>query len=154
MRNPYNIAKRVKEVIIMEKTLLLLKPDAVMKGVCGQIIDRFEKRGFRIVAMKMLQLTDAQAKIHYQEHIERPFFQDLVAFITSGPLIAMVIAGENAIKAARNMMGATNPSDAAAGTIRGDFALNVRNNIIHGSDSLVSAEREIKNFFPANELYL
>lgn len=138
----------------MEKTLLLLKPDAITKGVCGQIIDRFEKRGFKIAAMKMLHLTKDQAEIHYQEHTEKPFFQELVNFIISGPLIAMVIAGENTIKASRSMMGATNPIDAVAGTIRGDFALNIRNNIIHGSDSLTSAEREIKNFFNENELYL
>ena len=138
----------------MEKTLLLLKPDAITKGVCGQIIDRFEKRGFKIAAMKMLQLSKDQAEIHYQEHTEKPFFQELVNFIISGPLIAMVITGENTIKASRSMMGATNPIDAVAGTIRGDFALNIRNNIIHGSDSLISAEREIKNFFNENELYL
>ena len=138
----------------MEKTLLLLKPDAITKGVCGQIIDRFEKRGFKIAAMKMLQLTKDQAEIHYQEHTEKPFFQELVNFIISGPLVAMVIIGENTIKASRSMMGATNPIDAVAGTIRGDFALNIRNNIIHGSDSLISAEREIKNFFNENELYL
>lgn len=137
----------------MERTLLLLKPDAVTKGVCGSIIDRFEKRGFKIAAMKMLQLTKEQAEIHYQEHAEKPFFQELVDFIISGPLIAMVIAGENTIKASRNMMGSTNPIDATAGTIRGDFALNIRNNIIHGSDSLTNAEREIKNFFNENEIY-
>ncbi len=137
----------------MERTLLLLKPDAVTKGVCGQIIDRFEKRGFKIAAMKMLQLTKEQAEFHYQEHAKKPFFQELVDFIISGPLIAMVIAGENTIKASRNMMGSTNPIDATAGTIRGEFALNIRNNIIHGSDSLASAEREIKNFFNENEIY-
>ncbi len=138
----------------MEKTLLLLKPDAVVKGVCGQIIDRFEKRGFEIAAIKMVQLTRKQAEIHYSEHTDKPFFQELVDFITSSPLIAMVIAGENAIKVSRIMMGSTNPIDAAAGTIRGDFALNIRKNIIHGSDSLISAEREIKNFFTEKELYL
>ncbi|AJQ27449.1 nucleoside-diphosphate kinase [Pelosinus fermentans] len=138
----------------MEKTLLLLKPDAIVKGVCGQIIDRFEKRGFKIAAIKMVQLTRKQAEIHYYEHTDKPFFHELVDFITSSPLIAMVIAGENAIKASRFMMGSTNPIDAAAGTIRGDFALNIRKNIIHGSDSLISAEREIKNFFTEKELYL
>lgn len=138
----------------MEKTLILLKPDAVIKGVCGQIIERFEKRGFKIVALKMLQLTKEQAEVHYQEHKGKPFFQELVNFIISGPLIAMVISGENAIKASRNMMGSTNPIDALAGTIRGDFALNVRNNMIHGSDSLVSAEKEIKYFFTESELCL
>lgn len=141
-------------MIFMEKTLLLLKPDAVVKGVCGQIIDRFEKRGFEIAAIKMVQLTRKQAEIHYYEHTDKPFFQELVDFITSSPLIAMVIAGENAIKVSRIMMGSTNPIDAAAGTIRGDFALNIRKNIIHGSDSLISAEREIKNFFTEKELYL
>jgi nucleoside-diphosphate kinase len=144
----------MKEVMVMEKTLLLLKPDAVAQGVCGQVIDRFEKRGFKIVAMKMSQITREQAEIHYQEHTEKPFFHELVSFITSGPLIAMVIAGENTIKASRTMMGSTNPIDATAGTIRGDFALSIRNNIIHGSDSLESAEREIKNFFAENELYM
>ncbi len=138
----------------MEKTLILLKPDAVIKGVCGQIIERFEKRGFKIVALKMLQLTKEQAEVHYLEHKGKPFFQELVNFIISGPLIAMVISGENAIKASRNMMGSTNPIDALAGTIRGDFALNVRNNMIHGSDSLVSAEKEIKYFFTESELCL
>lgn len=138
----------------IEKTLILLKPDAVIKGVCGQIIERFEKRGFKIVALKMLQLTKEQAEVHYQEHKGKPFFQELVNFIISGPLIAMVISGENAIKASRNMMGSTNPIDALAGTIRGDFALNVRNNMIHGSDSLVSAEKEIKYFFTESELCL
>jgi nucleoside-diphosphate kinase len=138
----------------MEKTLLLLKPDAIIKGVSGQIIDRFEKRGFKIAAIKMVQLTRNQAEIHYYEHTDKPFFQELVDFITSSPLIAMVIAGENAIKASRIMMGSTNPIDAAAGTIRGDFALNIRKNIIHGSDSSISAEREIKNFFTEKEVYL
>jgi nucleoside-diphosphate kinase len=138
----------------MEQTLILLKPDAVSKKVCGQIIERFENRGFRIVGLKMLQLSREQAEMHYTEHRDKSFFQELVTFIISAPLIAMVISGENTIKAARNMMGATNPLDAVAGTIRGDFALTVRNNIIHGSDSLVSAEKEIKNFFHESELYL
>lgn len=138
----------------MEQTLILLKPDAVSKKLCGIIIERFEKRGFTIVGLKMLQLSREQAEIHYTEHRDKSFFQELVTFIISGPLIAMVISGEHSIKAARNMMGATNPIDAMAGTIRGDFALNVRNNIIHGSDSSASAEREIKNFFHESELYL
>lgn len=138
----------------MEKTLILLKPDAVVKGVCGQIIDRFEKRGFKIIALKMLQLSRELAETHYQDHRNKPFFQELVTFIISGPLIAMVISGENSIKATRTMMGLTNPLDAAPGTIRGDFALNVRNNIIHGSDSLESAEKEIRTFFTDSEVFL
>ncbi|GMA99276.1 nucleoside-diphosphate kinase [Pelosinus sp. IPA-1] len=136
----------------MEKTLILLKPDAVIKGVCGQIIDRFEKRGFKIIGLKMLQLSKELAETHYQDHRNKPFFQELVTFIISGPLIAMVISGENSIKTARTMMGVTNPLDAAPGTIRGDFALNVRNNIIHGSDSLESAKKEIRTFFTDSEL--
>jgi len=136
----------------MEKTLILLKPDAVVKGICGQIIDRFEKKGFKIVGLKMLQLSKELAETHYQDHRNKPFFQELVTFIISGPLIAMVISGENSIKATRTMMGLTNPLDAAPGTIRGDFALNVRNNIIHGSDSLESAEKEIRTFFTDSEL--
>lgn len=136
----------------MEKTLILLKPDAVVKGICGQIIDRFEKKGFKIVGLKMLQLSKELAETHYQDHRNKPFFQELVTFIISGPLIAMVISGENSIKATRTMMGLTNPVDAAPGTIRGDFALNVRNNIIHGSDSLESAEKEIRTFFTDSEL--
>lgn len=136
----------------MEKTLILLKPDAVVKGVCGQIIDRFEKRGFKIIALKMLQLSRELAETHYQDHRNKPFFQELVTFIISGPLIAMVISGENSIKATRTMMGLTNPLDAVPGTIRGDFALTVRNNIIHGSDSLESAEKEIRTFFTDNEV--
>ncbi|AIF51590.1 nucleoside-diphosphate kinase [Pelosinus sp. UFO1] len=136
----------------MEKTLILLKPDAVVKGVCGQIIDRFEKRGFKIIGLKMLQLSKELAETHYQDHRNKPFFQELVTFIISGPLIAMVISGEKSIKATRTMMGLTNPADAAPGTIRGDFALNVRNNIIHGSDSLESAEKEIRTFFTDSEL--
>lgn len=138
----------------IEKTLILLKPDAIAKGVCGQIIERFEKRGFKIVALKMLHLTKEQAETHYQEHKEKNFFQELVNFIISGPLVAMVISGENVIKASRNMMGSTNPIDAATGTIRGDFALTVRSNMVHGSDSLLSAEKEIKLFFTENELFL
>lgn len=138
----------------MEQTLILLKPDAVSKKVCGQIIERFENRGFKIIGLKMLLLSREQAERHYNEHQDKSFFEELVTFIISAPLIAMVISGENAIRAARNMMGSTNPLDAVSGTIRGDFALTVRNNIIHGSDSLVSAEREIKNFFDESELYL
>lgn len=137
----------------MENTLILLKPDAVAKGVCGEVITRFEKRGLKIIGMKMLQLSKEQAAVHYAEHQGKPFFEELAAFITSGPLIAIVVRGENAVKLSRNMMGATNPADAAPGTIRGDFAINMRNNIIHGSDGPLSAEREIKIFFNDYELY-
>lgn len=138
----------------MEKTLLLLKPDALEKGVCGEIIGRFERRGLKPVGMKMLHLSREQAEIHYAEHIGKVFFEELVSFITSGPLIAMVVYGENAIKLSRTMMGSTNPLDAPAGTIRGDYATAMRRNIIHGSDGPESAEREIKNFFADHELFI
>lgn len=137
----------------MENILILLKPDAVAKGVCGEIIARFEKRGLKIIGMKMLQLSKEQAEVHYNEHRGKPFFEELVTFITSGPLVALAIRGENAVKLVRTMMGTTNPLDAAPGTIRGDFAINMRNNIIHGSDGPMSAEREIKIFFNQSELY-
>ena len=137
----------------MENTLILLKPDAVSKGVCGEIIARFEKRGLKIIGMKMLQLSKEQAAMHYCEHQGKPFFEELVTFITSGPLVAMAVQGENAVKLTRTMMGTTNPLDAAPGTIRGDFAKTMKNNIIHGSDGIMSAEREIKIFFAKSELY-
>lgn len=137
----------------MENTLILLKPDAVFRGVCGDIIARFEKRGLKIIGMKMLQLSKEQAAMHYSEHQGKAFYEELVMFITSGPLVAIVLRGENAIKLTRAMMGTTNPLNAAPGTIRGDFATTMENNIIHGSDGTISAEREIKNFFTTNELY-
>lgn len=137
----------------MEKTLVLLKPDAVDRGVCGDIIARFEKRGLTIIGLKMVQLSKEQAAIHYMEHEGKPFLEELINFITSGPLIAIVLQGENVIKLTRTMMGVTNPADALPGTIRGDFATNLRKNIIHGSDGPISAEREIKIFFTDHELY-
>jgi len=136
----------------VENTLVLLKPDAVAKGVCGDIITRFEKRGLKIIGMKMMHLSREEAAVHYSEHRDKPFFDALVNFIISGPLVAIVVRGENAVKLIRTMMGSTNPSDAAPGTIRGDLATNIRNNIIHGSDGLVSAQREINVFFNDNEL--
>lgn len=141
------------EMIKVEKTLILLKPDTVERGLCGEVIARFEKRGLRIIAMKMLQLSKKQAQIHYIEHQGKPFLPDLIHFITSGPLVAMILEGENVIKLARTMMGVTNPLDALPGTIRGDFSTNVRKNIIHGSDSPISAEREIKIYFDETEIY-
>jgi len=135
----------------MENTLVLLKPDAVAKGVCGEIITRFEKRGLKIIGMKMMHLSRKQAALHYSEHQGKAFFDELVDFIVSGPLVAMIICGENAVKLVRTMMGPTNPFDAVPGTIRGDLATNIRYNIIHGSDSPVSAEREIAVFFTESE---
>jgi nucleoside-diphosphate kinase len=136
----------------MEKTLVLVKPDGVAKGLTGEILTRLERRGFKICALKMLQLSRPQAENHYGEHRGKPFFSGLVDFITSGPLVAMVVQGENAVKVIRMMMGPTNPADAAPGTIRGDYALNIGNNIIHGSDSVQSAAREIAIYFTPGEI--
>jgi len=141
------------EMIKVEKTLILLKPDAVDRGLCGEIIARFEKRGLRIAGMKMIQLSKEQAEIHYIEHQGKPFIAELINFITSSPLIAMILEGENAIKVSRAMMGTTNPLDALPGTIRGDFSTNVRKNVIHGSDGLASAQREIEIYFDESEIY-
>lgn len=136
----------------METTLVLIKPDGVAKAVCGEVISRFERRGLKIRGMKLMKLSRELAEKHYAEHKERPFFTGLVDFITSGPLVALAVSGENAVKVVRSMMGATNPADAAPGTIRGDFALSISQNIVHGSDSTGSAERELAIFFTANEL--
>ncbi|MDR7865381.1 MAG: nucleoside-diphosphate kinase [Sporomusaceae bacterium] len=136
----------------MEKTLVLVKPDGVAKGLTGEIIARFERRGLTVAALKMLKLSKTKAEIHYAEHKERPFFGELVAFITSAPIVAMVISGENAVKVVRTMMGPTNPVDAAPGTVRGDFALSIGQNIIHGSDSPASAAREIEIYFTPDEI--
>ena len=136
----------------MEKTLVLVKPDGVAKGLTGEILSRFQRRGFKICALKMLRMARSQAEIHYGEHRGKPFFNGLVDFITSGPLVAMVVQGDNAVKVVRMMMGPTNPADAPAGTIRGDYALDIGNNVIHGSDSPESATREIAIFFTPGEI--
>jgi nucleoside-diphosphate kinase len=136
----------------MEKTFLMVKPDGVQRNLIGEIVGRFEKKGFQLVGAKLMLISDELAKQHYGEHKERPFFGELVDFITSGPVFAMVWEGENVIAAARQMMGATNPKDSQPGTIRGDFAVTVGKNIIHGSDSPGSAEREIALFFKDEEL--
>ena len=136
----------------MEKTLVLVKPDGVAKGVCGDIISRFERRGLKIVGLKLLNIGAEQAEDHYKEHRGKHFYCHLVAFIMSGPVLAMVISGENAVKIVRTMIGPTNPALAAPGTIRGDFGIIMEKNIIHGSDSISSAEREIDIFFNKDEL--
>lgn len=136
----------------VEKTFLMVKPDGVQRNLIGEIVSRFEKKGYKLVGAKLMTISQELAEQHYGEHKERPFFGELVSFITSGPVFAMVWQGENVIKTAREMMGKTNPSDAAPGTIRGDFAAQVSMNIIHGSDSPESAEREINLFFNSNEL--
>ncbi|MEH7125300.1 nucleoside-diphosphate kinase [Bacillus sp. JJ1532] len=136
----------------MEKTFLMVKPDGVQRNLIGEIVARFEKKGFQLVGGKLMSISKELAEQHYGEHKERPFFGELVDFITSGPVFAMVWEGENVIATARQMMGATNPKDSAPGTIRGDFAATVGKNIIHGSDSPESAEREIGLFFKQEEL--
>jgi len=132
----------------MDRTLILVKPDAFARGLTGEIIARFERKGLRIVALEQRTLDRATAERHYAEHVERPFFGELVDFITSGPLVAMVLEGYEAVKAARQAIGATNPLEAATGSIRGDFALEVGQNMVHGSDSNESAAREAALFFP------
>ncbi len=136
----------------MEQTLSIIKPDAVKKGVIGKIIDRFESNGLRVAAMKKIRLSEETAGGFYAEHKERPFFGDLVEFMTSGPVVVMVLEGEGAIAKNRELMGATNPKEAAAGTIRADFAESIDANAVHGSDSKQSAEREIKYFFSDIEI--
>ena len=136
----------------IERTFSIIKPDAVAKNVIGEIVSRFEKNGLRVVASKMMQLSKDQAEGFYAEHKERPFFNDLVKFMTSGPIVAQVLEGENAVMKNRDLMGATNPKEAAAGTIRADFAVSIDENAVHGSDAAESAAREIAYFFSADEL--
>ena len=131
-----------------ERTLILVKPDAFARGLSGEIIARFERKGLKIVAAKHMTVTEDLAKQHYAEHEGKPFFGELVEFITSGPIVAMVLEGQYAIKAARQVIGATNPLEATTGSIRGDFAIEVGQNMVHGSDSPESAEREANLFFP------
>ncbi|MGQ7246122.1 nucleoside-diphosphate kinase [Halomonas sp. V046] len=135
-----------------ERTLSIIKPDAVAKNVIGEIITRFEKAELKVVAAKMVQLSQEQAEGFYAEHKERPFFGDLVGFMTSGPVVVQVLEGDNAILKNRELMGATNPKEADAGTIRADFASSIDANAVHGSDSAASAEREVAYFFGADEL--
>jgi nucleoside-diphosphate kinase len=132
----------------MERTLILVKPDAFARGLTGEIVARFERKGLRIVALEHRTLTEDVAKQHYAEHEGKPFFGELVAFITSGPLVSMVLEGQDAVRAARQVIGATNPLEAAPGSIRGDFAIEVGQNMVHGSDSPESGTREAGLFFP------
>jgi len=131
----------------MERTLILVKPDAFARGLTGEIIARFERKGLRIVALRAMTVSAELAERHYAEHAERPFFGELVEFITSGPIVAMVLEGVDAVKAARQVIGATNPLEAATGSIRGDLALETACNLVHGSDSPESAARESALFF-------
>lgn len=136
----------------MEKTFIMVKPDGVQRNLVGEIVKRLEAKGFKLAGAKLMVISDDLAKTHYGEHKEKPFFVELVDFITSGPVFAMIWEGENVIKIARDMMGKTNPSEAAPGTIRGDFGVTVGKNVIHGSDAPESAEKEMALFFSENEI--
>ena len=135
----------------MERTLVLLKPDAIQRGLAGEIISRLEAHGLKIVAMKLMHMTEALAHRHYEAHVGKPFFPGLVEFITSGPLVAMVLEGRNAVEVVRHTMGETDPAKASPGTIRGDLALDIGRNLVHGSDSTEAAQREIYLFFQESE---
>ncbi len=132
----------------MERTLILVKPDAFARNLTGEIIARFERKGLRLVALKLMTMERELAERHYAEHEGKPFYEELVSFITSGPLVAMVLEGEQAVEAARQVIGATNPLQATTGSIRGDYAIAVGQNMVHGSDSAESAAREVELFFP------
>jgi len=137
----------------MENTLSIIKPDAISKNVLGKILDRFESSGLKIIAIKMLHLDKDMAEGFYAEHKGKPFFEKLINFMTSGPVVVQVLSGENAIKTNRELMGNTNPEEAASGTIRSDFAESIDANAVHGSDSPESAEREISYFFTESEIF-
>jgi nucleoside-diphosphate kinase len=132
----------------IERTLVLVKPDGVRRRLVGEVIRRLEAKGLELVAMRMLQMDKEMASKHYEEHVSKPFFSDLVTFITGGPLVAMAVAGDEAVSVVRTLMGATDPKKAALGTIRGDLAIEMTENIVHGSDSPASATRELALFFP------
>lgn len=131
----------------MERTFVAIKPDGVQRGLIGDVISRLERRGLKLVAIRLMQVDEDLASRHYAEHVDRPFFGSLVSFITSGPIVAMIWEANNGVALARQTMGATNPGEASPGTIRGDFGVDIGRNIVHGSDSLESAEREIGLFF-------
>lgn len=136
----------------MQRSLVLIKPDAIQRGLAGKIISRLEMRGLKIIAMKMLLMDKALARHHYAIHKDKPFFNDLVKFITSSPIIAIVFEGKNAIDVVRQTMGKTNAVEASSGTIRGDYAIDLQQNLIHGSDSMQNASKEIKYFFTDKEI--
>jgi nucleoside-diphosphate kinase len=136
----------------VERTLLLAKPDAVQRGLVGEIISRFERRGLQIVGLKLLAISTQLAKEHYREHVGKPFFKPLVEYITSTPVVALVVEGPNAVELCRATIGATNPVAATPGSIRGDLSMHVGRNLVHGSDSVKSAKREVKLFFKTSEL--
>lgn len=136
----------------MERTYIMIKPDAVQRGLIGEVISRIERRGLKIIAMRMNVINEKTATEHYSEHREKPFFASLISYITSGPSVSMVIEGKDAVKIMRSINGATNPVEAAPGTIRGDFAIETGRNVVHASDSVESAEREIAIHFSEEEI--
>jgi nucleoside-diphosphate kinase len=137
----------------MQRTLVLVKPDAVQRGLAGEVISRLERKGLKLVGVKMMRVDESLARRHYEAHVERPFFPSLLAFITSSPIVALAVEGPNAIDITRGVMGATNPLEAKPGSIRGDMALSVGPNLIHGSDSEEAAARELSLFFGDDELF-
>ncbi|HLW37881.1 MAG TPA: nucleoside-diphosphate kinase [Candidatus Eremiobacteraceae bacterium] len=137
----------------MERTLIFAKPDAVQRGLVGELIGRFERRGLQLAGLKLMRVTAKIAQEHYKEHVGKPFFQGLVDYITSCPVVALVVQGPNAVEIVRTTIGATNPVAAAPGSIRGDLGISIGRNLVHGSDSVASAEREIKLFFADSELF-
>ena len=145
-------AHAIKKGNQVERTLIIVKPDAMQRGLTGEIIHRFERRGLKIIGMKLLQIDRELAERHYDVHCERPFFGSLVAYITSAPVVVMALEGTDAVSAARMTIGATKPSEAAAGSIRGDYALEIGRNLVHGSDSVENGELEVANFFAESEL--
>ncbi len=136
----------------METTLVLLKPDAVQRGLVGEIVNRLEKTGMKLTGMKLMQVSQDLANEHYGEHVGKPFFDGLVSFITSGPIVAMALEGNGAVAIVRKTMGATNPADSPPGTVRGDYGIDIGRNLVHGSDSVESAKREVALFFDDSEL--
>jgi len=138
----------------VERSLVFVKPDGVKRGLIGQVISRFEKKGFKIIGIKMIQFTKELSDKHYEEHINKPFYPNLLKYILTGPVVVFVVEGKDCVQIIRQMMGATKPTDALPGTIRGDFANDVTQNIIHGSDSIERAKKEIKLFFKDKELFV
>ncbi|QNB47394.1 nucleoside-diphosphate kinase [Thermanaerosceptrum fracticalcis] len=136
----------------MERTFVMVKPDGVQRGLIAEIIGRLEKKGYKLIGLKMLTLTPETAALHYAEHAGKPFYPGLISFITSGPVVAMVWEGKNAVKGVRTLMGITNPTEAIPGSIRGDYGIDMGRNVVHGSDSPVSAQREIAIYFKEEEL--
>jgi len=135
-----------------ERTFVMVKPDGVCRGLIGEVLSRIERKGLKVVAMKMVWLDEEKARMHYREHVDKPFFSSLVSFITSGPVVSMVVEGKDAVAAMRSLCGSTNPIEADAGTIRGDLALDIGRNVVHASDSLASAEHEISIHFEPGEI--